>query len=740
MWYLTREVVRDHPSVLFTFYIDDVFLHGKAGDVAKAFPALKEALAKGGLFLSTSAGKQEVWCPAEEKPEGFLDACEVMGSAPDLEGLRVVGIPLGSKGYVTREVTALVDHYTQELELLTPLAQTSPKHALHVWLKCTMPTLNFLMRGVSPVVLGKVEGRVTQAERAFFLHVAGRPRMDDLPAEDDKRWKLASLPKTRGGLGIRDFASISAVAFFASWCDCLHAASQMSLDLGRLLAGTWRDYDRRSGLAYEGLSRARSLLTRPFSGCPVLNRFDLGSTVEKLARFVDPNDPLPVQVGEVEEEPEEGLNRAFLQRSLSRRVYQQDRQDLLSPITPESYALQATIRSGIGGVVSNGWASAFDLSEFTPTTSAFSRGRRVISHSGFSAEEFRAAIQVRLHLSDPVLNEASLRFDTVVCACGRILSPSEWYHFLSCRCGGFSDRHDSIVRLLVIAARRSMPVRGDKQSAAFGVGGKSKQADMELSCNGVREAFDVRCISALSEKYRRHRARRLCPISMGESDDLLYDFNPARDDLAAAHISRFEKIAEYSSAHGVPTEASFMSQDAKKPLEPEERRQLKTIEIEDPPRQPVSFTPLLFQIGGAMSPESRTCLRDLAQAAAESSPGEDGVYKRFLTSLSISLSHRMMRAVARMVIRLRGAMLFGRRTQYSPPLDATGLNTPSSWTSRDVPFFEAPRSLLCDAKAPPQPVRFAPIRLGKVRVHPAPSGPHASSLAPASPSHSLTVE
>jgi hypothetical protein len=743
MWYLTREVVRDHPSVLFTFYIDDVFMHGKAPDVAAAFPALKKALAEGGLFLSTSAGKQEVWCPAEAKPEGFLDVCDVMGAAPDLEGLRVVGTPLGSKGYVTREVTSMVDQYVRELELLTPLAQSSPKHALHVWLKCTMPTLNFLMRGVSPVVLGKVEERVTQAERAFFLHIAGRPRLDDMPAEDAKRWKLASLPKTRGGLGIRDFASISAAAFFASWCDCLHAASRMSLDLGRLLAGSWRDYGRRSGLAYEGLSMARSLLTRPFSGCPELSGFDLGRTVEKLARFTDPDDPLPVQVGAAEEavaEEDGGLNKAFLQRSLSRRVYQQDRQDLLSPVTPESYALQATIRSSIGGVVSNGWASAFDLSEFTPTTSAFSRGRRIISHSGFSAEEFRVAIQVRLHLTDPVLNEAALRFETVVCACGRVLSPSEWYHFLSCRCGGFSDRHDSIVRLLVIAARRSMPVRGDKQSAAFGVGGKSKQADMELSCNGVREAFDVRCISALSEKYRRHKIRRLYPISLGECDDLFHDFNPARDDLAATHISRFEKIAEYSTAHGVPTEASYMSLDLKKPLKPEERRHLKIIEIEDPPRQPVSFTPLLFQIGGAMTPESRTCLRDLAQAAAESLPGEDGVYKRFLTSLSISLSHRMMRAVARMVIRLRGAMLFGKRTHYSPPPDATGLNTLSSWTSRDVPFYEASRSLLCDAKAPAQPARFAPIKLGKVKVHRPPQGAHVSNLALASPSHSLTVE
>jgi hypothetical protein len=94
-----------------------------------------------------------------------------------------------------------------------------------------------------------------------------------------------------------------------------------------------------------------------------------------------------------------------------------------------------------------------------------------------------------------------------------------------------------VVRLLVRFSRGSgFATRGDKQSPP--IGAKGKQADFELSCNGVTEAFDVRIISALSEVYNRNKMKRLYPISFGEEGKEYYNFDPARDDWATMHISR----------------------------------------------------------------------------------------------------------------------------------------------------------------------------------------------------------
>ena len=56
--------------------------------------------------------------------------------------------------------------------------------------------------------------------------------------------------------------------------------------------------------------------------------------------------------------------------------------------------------------------------------------------------------------------------------------------------------------------------------------------------------------------------------------------------------------------------------DPNKEALPEERRQLNQIIFNDPLRARILFTPLLFQVGGAMAPESSAFIRDLAQAAA----------------------------------------------------------------------------------------------------------------------------
>jgi hypothetical protein len=126
---------------------------------------------------------------------------------------------------------------------------------------------------------------------------------------------------------------------------------------------------------------------------------------------------------------------------------------------------------------------------------------------------------------------------------------------------------------------------------------------LEIVCGGETWGFDVRVISGHSEVYQNNGLRRLDPILFGKNPTQRFDFNPARDDKAALQIARFTKMGEYAKNLKVPCEARYMKMDAKEVL-PEERRQLKQVKFIDPLRNKILFTPLLFQVGGAMTPES----------------------------------------------------------------------------------------------------------------------------------------
>jgi hypothetical protein len=152
---------------------------------------------------------------------------------------------------------------------------------------------------------------------------------------------------------------------------------------------------------------------------------------------------------------------------------------------------------------------------------------------------------------------------------------------------------------------------------------------------------------------------------------------------------------------------------------PEERRQLKNTEIFDPVRQhKISFTPLVFQIGGTMAPDSAAFLRDVAQAAADYNPLDSKIYGRTLKQLSVGISNSLMRNSARQLIRCRNQLCFGKPTfPTSLPLQPGAGNATNGWVPPNTPFYPTSDTFLGKLRSHPTKAPFEPIKVGPVKVH-----------------------
>jgi hypothetical protein len=432
-----------------------------------------------------------VLCQAEVKPEGFDELCDVVGARKDLSGMKVLGIPVGSPAFIRQCMRERASEYTTELKALTPLATSHPKHAFAIWQQCSMATFNFLMRAVSPSIVEEVQDDVRQGERELLLHIMGHPCLDEDDEQDRLRWALASLPTSQGGLGVRDICEVASAAHLALWIDCLRSLRTLNETWADLLVSTWRDSNRKSSEEYRGITAAHSRLGKRLASVEGVDLFNAGNTIEAIAGYSHSSDVKAVG----EEEMKEGgrVDKRRLQKEFTRSIYTETRWDLLSPVTQERRDLQIAMRAKGDG--SNTWLTSFGQVSYL----AFARGRRG-SLSAFAPDEYRASLQISLHLSDPIVNAACKRYSKVMCVCGRKIDPKGWIHFLSCKWGGFSERHDEIVKILVEAAREAgLLVRGDKQSAP--IGEKCKQSDLEIVVSGATKAFDVRVICAHSAMY-----------------------------------------------------------------------------------------------------------------------------------------------------------------------------------------------------------------------------------------------
>jgi hypothetical protein len=717
IWVLCRDIMAENPSVIFTFYIDDLLMMGEGTDLRNIIREVREALEEGNLFLSTENSKQEVFCPADVKPDGYTDLCDELGAKLGATGMTILGIPCGSKEFICEEAKGIAAKYEKELTSLLPLARSYPKHALAIYRVCSIPTFNYYLRSISPQFMGEVETDVKEWDQALLLHILRRPCMDTDITQDNRRWLLAGLPVSMGGFGTRDVTLVGRAAYMAAWGDCLSSQTRVDSEISKGMAWVWRSQAGKGSYVYQGLQRCMQTL-RQYAGGLIAIGPSVQATVETLANYTDSEDPRPVQVGTPAAEGGDDINRACLQKSLTTAIYKTVRNGLLSEINPANAQMQTTMLANTGGALSNGWITEFDHDHAT-VENAFLK-RRGVTVTDFSADEWRAAAQIRLCLSDPFLNACLEKFSLVMCHCTRRLSADGWYHFLSCEKCGYNERHDALVRAIVKFARAAgMLVRGDKQSPP--IGSEMKKADFEICIGSKTLAYDVRVVSALSECYQKYVVARVHPVSFGDSEQQFWNFMTSRDYGAASHMARYGKIREFVPAWK-PTEPAYEPLEKNQEPIPEERRLLKHIVIQDLSRGQVDLIPLVFQVGGAAAPEVAALVKDLVEASVEASP-LDGplVHATFHNDLTSSLSNKLMRAAARNILRMRQVLSCGEEKHFvrvpDRVLDAPLAVLPTNWIPFASPLFQSSESVLQMVTSPPEPRTIVPSKRGHMKVH-----------------------
>jgi hypothetical protein len=572
-----------------------------------------------------------------------------------------------------------------------------------------------------------IDERVTKVDRSFLLHLLQRPRLHEEKGEKE-RWKAAYLPISMGGLGLRDIAEVRQAAYIASWTDSLRSVANMEQEWAETICWMWRSEEGKATPQTKGLGDCITWHARIL--------IDMGMTpggpkcVERMAGYHYPGEPLPVRVeGQGEE-----VRLSKIQTSITMRVHKRRLKYLLEEVSVESQGLQIALRASQGGKISNGWIHDFDYSDLGISSSehVFSGGGR-ITNTGMSAEEYRVAIQIRLDLSDAMLNALCERFRWVICTCGRKLTTGGYHHLLSCPSSGFSERHDGIVRILVRAARQAgLMTRGDKQSPP--IGPFKKLSDMEITCAGETRAYDIKVVSGHSEKYDLHLLRRCYPISV-ETEERQWNFMAARDDQAVCHIARVEKIREYTSPNWNPVESTYVPMD--KEILPEERRPIRPTILSDPSRAGLSLTPIVIQVGGTVAPETDRTIRSICRAWAEyKGGGKAQFYESALNKMRVCISNTLMRTAARNIIRMRALIKVAKHRQFlwKPDAEGTALSdTPSGWIPADSPIMPSSLSLFQKAKQAPKLRCFQKFKIKNVRVHYTPLAPPGLNHSPNSP-------
>jgi len=211
-------------------YFDDVYIHAPASDAFTAKAAYERAIAADGE--KPRAEKAKVWAPGvpvedfieqagaaglevswEEGPEG---KCAIEGAALiEDDGMIVVGVPVGSPGYVRRTAAESVATDAEEIGIVRD-ALSHATQLLYGGLRfCLAPKADHLARtlypsdstvpGVLPAFDEAIEDCARVALGAsgdlVFGHVSGLPKL------------RGRLPSRLGGLGLRRRVDVAPAAF-----------------------------------------------------------------------------------------------------------------------------------------------------------------------------------------------------------------------------------------------------------------------------------------------------------------------------------------------------------------------------------------------------------------------------------------------------------------------------------------------------------------------------------------------
>ena len=213
-------------------YLDDLYIITAPERARDAYNLVAGIVAER-CGIQPNMGKTVCWNRGNIEPPLMRDLGPHVwrgGGAPDRQGIRVLGAPLGTAAFArkfgeerARDTAAFSD---------TLLNAPQTQHAWLLLYYCLVPRANHLLRQTPPSmasVAAQAHDRVTGDTLARLLGYAGVHQMPtDAVAQ-------ARLPARLGGLGLRDSSRTSAAAFWASWADSMPRLHRLFPNYGNLL-------------------------------------------------------------------------------------------------------------------------------------------------------------------------------------------------------------------------------------------------------------------------------------------------------------------------------------------------------------------------------------------------------------------------------------------------------------------------------------------------------------------------
>ena len=198
---LALRIEAEFPNLdLCVWYLDDGTIIGSVEDVHKVFELIQRDGPALGLHLNVK--KNEIWWPSRASPDPFPADVDRVDSA----GVKLLGVPIGTKAFTTDFVQKKLDALDAVCKLLREVNDAQVEFAL--FRGClAYNKINHLLRSCPPDLLQEA---LVKFDDHFQNMVAEILRV---PCLSDDHWDLASLPVKLSGLGVNQTKVIAGSAY-----------------------------------------------------------------------------------------------------------------------------------------------------------------------------------------------------------------------------------------------------------------------------------------------------------------------------------------------------------------------------------------------------------------------------------------------------------------------------------------------------------------------------------------------
>ncbi|KAK3275874.1 hypothetical protein CYMTET_16023 [Cymbomonas tetramitiformis] len=408
----------EHPDVFIMAYLDDIHIIGPPDKARAAYGTIVPLLRAAGLELNVS--KSTVYSPAGACPE-FADVVDgggapMPGSVTPLDGVKVLGIPVGSDRWVADKCVEMAFAAGAVLPKLARL--DDPQVQLLLLRFCAHPRFMHLVRGVPPHLLVRGALAHDNGIQECLQEVAGSP----YPLGEEAV-ALSQLPTRWGGLGLSSAQRLAPAGWLGSWAQVW----------GRMvvLFPAVRDM-----LPHLGAPEDSEVGEHPLAAGMVAAMGDVRGARARVVEALGAGHPVPESLKVPEEAPVWGGFGSSQPTRQKELTNYQHGSDWLRLFEGANTSVRARLLS-----LSRDGATAH---------------LNALPHDGgFRMRPTAAVIALCLQLgaSIPLVREVSA-VGTGSCACGEVVDDFG-YHYLACnRRGMFTYRHDAVQDVLYEMLRK----------------------------------------------------------------------------------------------------------------------------------------------------------------------------------------------------------------------------------------------------------------------------------------------